>query len=415
MPQPSLPPPAHPDVDSMLSRKFGREVANYFSGSPLNRVSFLRTNHEFISQAFVHPSTNFLLLNNLAPLTKDPSHLAYASHAEISGLTGSNPFEKTEADLIKEFNSSVTLPLVLFLGLDEKKKEGFSHGIYSGVPYFAIDVTPKGTYETEANSVVEAMKEKGLQFHSGRLVMTLDAEDAAIFAQARALLDWNARNPFCGGCGQPTLSIQAGTKRVCPPTDFASLPTAQAGVNPETPNQRAPCATRKGVSNLCFPRTDPTVITAVVSHDGKRLLLGRAKSWPKDWYSALAGFCEPAESVEEAVRREVWEESGVKLGRVVIHSTQPWPYPANLMIGAIAQALPDGEQIHLEHDPELEDARWFSMEEIREALVNGTSALGEPPSPGYKEGNLRLAPSTAIAMQLIKAVSEGFLGESPKI
>ncbi|RAL66433.1 hypothetical protein DID88_006124 [Monilinia fructigena] len=181
---------------------------------------------------------------------------------------------------------------------------------------------PKGTYENEANSLVKAMQEKGLQFQEGRMLTSLEAPEAAIFAQARALLDWNARNPFCGGCGQPTLSINAGTKRVCPPTDFASLSTAQAGTNPATPTQRAPCATRKGVSNLSFPVPIPQ----------------------SSWQYALAGFCEPAESVEEAVRREVWEESGVKLGRVVIHSTQPWPYPANLMIGAIAQALPDGER-----------------------------------------------------------------------
>jgi NAD+ diphosphatase len=117
------------------------------------------------------------------------------------------------------------------------------------------------------------------------------------------------------------------------------------------------------------------------------------------------------------VRREVWEESGVHLGRVVIHSTQPWPYPANLMIGAIGQALPDGEAIHLEHDPELEDAKWVSIEEIKEALRVGTSGLGEPAAEGYKEGNLRLPPKTAIANQLLIAVAGGFLesGEVSKI
>ena len=103
------------------------------------------------------------------------------------------------------------------------------------------------------------------------------------------------------------------------------------------------------------------------------------------------------------------------LGRVVIHSTQPWPYPANLMIGAIGQALPDGEKIHLEHDPELEDAKWFDVEEVREALRVGTSGLGEGPGPEYKEGGLRLPPRTAIAHQLLSAVTGGFLGESPKI
>lgn len=154
---------------------------------------------------------------------------------------------------------------------------------------------------------------------------------------------------------------------------------------------------------------------AVVSHDGKRVLLGRQRRWPQYWYSTLAGFCEPAESVEEAVRREVWEESGVLLGRVVIHSTQPWPYPANLMIGAIAQALPDGEEILLKHDPELEDAKWVELDEVRHALKHGTSGLGEAPGEGYIEGGLRLPGHTAIANQLLVAVVGGFLGGETKI
>lgn len=150
------------------------------------------------------------------------------------------------------------------------------------------------------------------------------------------------------------------------------------------------------------------MIAAVLSHDSKRLLLGRQKRWPPCWYSTLAGFIEPAESVEDAVRREVWEESGVVLSRVLVHSTQPWPYPANLMIGAIGQAAsPEDEVIKLENDPELEDARWFTLEEIQEALKYGTSGLGDPAPEGYKEGSLRLPPPTAIANQLISAVVKG--------
>jgi NAD+ diphosphatase len=435
-PPPSLPDPAHHDLDSMLSRKFGREIANYFSGSPLNRVSFLRSNYEFVSKALTHPTTNFLLLNSLAPLSKDPSQLSFATYEDVKTLIGSNPFANTENERIAAYNSTITLPLVLFLGLDEQKKDGFEYGIYAGTPYFAVDVTPKGTVEKEASRVVETMKERGLSFFTGRMHLTLNAPEgpskspscittrymltnflAAIFAQARALTDWNARNPFCAGCGQPTLSVNAGTKRVCPPTDFGILPTAQVGAasTEAKPYERAPCVTRQGISNLSFPRTDPTVIMAVVSHDAKRVLLGRGKRYPPDWYSTLAGFCEPAESIEEAVRREVWEESGVLLGRVVIHSTQPWPYPANLMIGAIAQALPDGEKIHLEHDPELEDAKWVEMEEIREALRYRTSGIGDQPGPDHKKGELRLPPQTAIAHQLLQAVVNGFLGEAPKI
>jgi NAD+ diphosphatase len=220
------------------------------------------------------------------------------------------------------------------------------------------------------------------------------------------MLDWNTRNPYCAACGYPTLSINGGFKRTCPPKDIA--PAVQS---PERP----PCATRVGISNLCFPRTDPTVIMAVVSADGQRMLLGRQKRWPPHWYSTLAGFLEPAESVEEAVRREVWEESGVHLGRVVIHSTQPWPYPANLMIGAIGQAIPGGENIHLGHDAELEDAKWFTADELREALRVGTSGLGEDPGPEYKEGGLRLPPATAIAHQLITAVANGFASGAPMI
>lgn len=205
------------------------------------------------------------------------------------------------------------------------------------------------------------------------------------------------------------MSVNGGFKRTCPPKDLAKA-VSDAQDAPERP----PCATRTGISNLSFPRTDPTVIMAVVSADGQRMLLGRQKRWPPQWYSTLAGFLEPAESVEEAVRREVWEESGVKLGRVVIHSTQPWPYPANLMIGAIGQAIPTGETIDLGHDPELDDAKWYSLDEIKEALRIGTSGLGEEPGPHYK-GGLRIPPRTAIANQLMDAVVNGFLGGDPKI
>lgn len=114
---------------------------------------------------------------------------------------------------------------------------------------------------------------------------------------------------------------------MCPPTDLSRIRGSQGSTNVEQPvstKERPPCATRQGISNLCFPRTDPTIIVAVVSHDNKRILLGRSKRFPPYFYSTLAGFCEPAESIEEAVRREVWEEAGVTTGRVVIHSTQPW-------------------------------------------------------------------------------------------
>ncbi|KUI65141.1 hypothetical protein VM1G_00862 [Cytospora mali] len=402
--------------DSMLSRKFGRELSNYFAGSPLNRVGFLRGDHVFLRSAFSHPSTRFLLLNELAPLVNEDQnqrHLAWVNYDEVKHFTGPDPFEKSEEQMIKEFNSEEVKPLILLLGLDEGSKlpapandPAFQYKNYNGRPYFAVDVSPRGSSAGAANKIIEAVKAKGCTFFENQRNMGLVASEAAMYASARSLFDWNSRVPFCAQCGQRTLSVNAGTKRTCPPTDMAGGEL----------KERGPCASRQGVSNICFPRTDPTIIVAIVSADGSKILLGRNKRFPPYWYSTLAGFLEPGESIEEAVRREAWEESGVKLSRVVIHSSQPWPFPASLMIGAIAQALPgDGEQIHLGHDPELVDAKWFPVEEVREALTMGVSGLGEPAPPGYKEGGLRLPPQTAIANRLITAVVEGFVGDVAKI
>lgn len=380
-------------------------------GSPLNRVSFLRTDNKFLDAAVTHPSTHFILTRNLEPLAQNPQSLYLSNFAEVKPLIGENPYGKPEEELVSSFNSTKTIPQLVFLGLDEKQKDGFSWNIYSGQPYFALDIAPKGDTKEAAESLISAKEGAGLSFLGGRSYMSLPASMAAIYGQGRALLDWNARNPFCGGCGQPTLSINAGYKRTCPPTDWAGVEGSVGGTTAAEPKKRADCATRKGVSNLCFPRTDPTVIMAVLNPEGTKVLLGRQKRWPPYWYSTLAGFVEPAESIEEAVRREVWEESGITLGRVVIHSTQPWPFPANLMIGAIAQAIPGGDQILLKHDPELEDAKWVPLEEVRHALKHGTSGLDEGPSKEWKEGDLRLPPKTAIAHVLLDALTnEGFMG-----
>ncbi|KAJ5562989.1 hypothetical protein N7461_001750 [Penicillium sp. DV-2018c] len=408
-----IPNPAHTLADSMLSRHFGRETVNYFSSSPINRLSFLRSDHPFLSAALKHPSARFVLLKNLAPLTPSPAQLHYAKYEDVQKLVPRDAFDTPEEEMIKNFDSRKTQATLIFLGLDESLKEGgMAWKIYQGTPYFAVDVTPKGSEEQQsaANDVISAMEAKGLSFFQTRVVMTFSADEAAIYAQARALTDWNTRNTFCGTCGHRTLGVNAGTKRACPPTDVARTAEGETAERPE-------CNTRTTLSNLSFPRTDPTIIVAVVSADGKRVLLGRSKRFPPGWYSTLAGFIEPAESIEDAVRREVWEEAGVTLSRVVIHSSQPWPYPANLMIGAIAQVSdPAHEKISLEHDPELEDARWFEIEEVEEALRIGTSDLSGSAGPDYK-GGLRLPPSTAIANQLIKAAvtAEYFSSEKSKM
>ncbi|KAK0736866.1 NUDIX hydrolase domain-like protein [Apiosordaria backusii] len=399
--------PILPPEDSHLTAKFGRETANYFSGSPLNRLSFLRTDHAFLAPAFKHPSASFLLLDNLAPLIKtdDTTQLAFVSLADIIDNISGQLFEKTEEELIKDFNSEDPEQIVVFLGMDEQgvlsghggsEEEKFKYKEFEGVPYFAVDVSKWGGKE-QLKEKLEKERKAGF-FGGGPRHMGLVAGQAAMYGYARALIDWNARTPFCAQCGQRTLSVNAGTKRVCPPTDRA------AGVG-----ERRECATRGTVSNHSFPRTDPTVIMAIVSEDGSKVLLGRQRRWPKYWYSTLAGFQEPGESIEEAVRREVWEESGVQVGRVVLHSSQPWPFPASLMIGAVGQALPgEGEKIYLGHDAELESAKWFPLDEVKEALAKGTHNMGEQVPKEYVEGALRLPPQTAIANRLINSVVEGW-------
>ncbi|KAG7107951.1 NADH pyrophosphatase like protein [Verticillium longisporum] len=395
---PQLLPPLD-DPQSSLSKKFGRETINYFAGNPVNRLSWLRTDFGFLRTAFQLEETRFLALKNLTPLVDDPNTLSPLTYKELSPVTGEDPFGPSEDDLIKNFDSNENRPVVLFLGLLDDGSVPFEYKGHKGRPYFAVDVTPHGTYAAAAQTFIDEQQARGRQFLEARIHLSLDARSAALYAQARSTIDWNARNQFCGGCGARTLSGHAGFKRICPPTDRA---TAASG----TP--RADCPTRRGVSNLSFPRTDPTMIAAVISADGKRVLLGRQKRYPPHMYSTLAGFLEPGESIEDAVRREVFEESGVRVGRVAIHSSQPWPYPASLMIGAVAQALPDGEAIDLGNDPELEAAHWYPVDEVRLALQLGVGGLGEPAPEGYVEGTLRLPPHTAIANRLLAAVVDGF-------
>ena len=173
MPVPDLPVLA--EENSALSRKFGRETANYFSGSPLNRLSFLRTDHGFLQSAFSHPSAAFLLVNNLCPLvTEDPAHLAFVSNADVVPLTGPEPFAKKEEDLINDFNSEETQPVILFLGVDDKNRltshnagapEEFVYKTYKGSPYFAVDVTPRDNLTEAANALIDAVKARGFSFH----------------------------------------------------------------------------------------------------------------------------------------------------------------------------------------------------------------------------------------------------------
>ena len=158
----------------------------------------------------------------------------------------------------------------------------------------------------------------------------MPASDAALLAHARGLIYWHQRHRFCGKCGSPTETRAAGYMRVC-----------------------THCAAEH------FPRTDPAVIMLVGDQD--RCLMGRRAVWPPGMYSALAGFVEPGESLEESVAREVREEVGIHIRDVCYHSSHPWPFPGSLMLGFYATAV--NTEITVDRN-ELEDARWFHRDDL---------------------------------------------------
>jgi NAD+ diphosphatase len=177
--------------------------------------------------------------------------------------------------------------------------------------------------------------------------------DANLLAHATGLLNWHRRHRFCANCGSPTASAEAGYVRVCPR-----------------------CGTQH------HPRTDPVVITLV--HDDDRVLLGRNANWPENRFSCLAGFVEPGESLEEAVEREVGEEAGITVSDVRYVSSQPWPFPASLMLGF--EATFSGGEPH-PHDRELQAVRWVTRDELRRAAAG--------------EGDMQVPPPLAIARRLM--------------
>jgi NAD+ diphosphatase len=173
----------------------------------------------------------------------------------------------------------------------------------------------------------------------------LPTEEAALGAYAASLLSWHRRHRFCANCGAPTEAVDGGHERRCPACDAHH-----------------------------FPRADPVVIVRVVD-ERDRLLLGRQASWPEGRFSVLAGFVEPGETLEEAVRREVLEESGVLVTEAGYVASQPWPFPSSLMIGF--NALGDGEP--RPGDGELEEVRWFERDQVEAAAAGRGEVLLSPP------------------------------------
>jgi len=219
-------------------------------------------------------------------------------------------------------------------------------GVQEGTALFVCTL-PRERSERLAES------ERAQHLELRAIAASAEPGQAGLAAFARALVHWQSRKRYCGRCGAPTRLLAAG--------------------------HRADCSD-PGCAQQYFPRTDPAVI--VIVHRGTRCLLGRQPGWPERRYSTLAGFVEPGETLEQAVRREVAEESGVEVGACRYLASQPWPFPASLMLGFEAEA--ESEEIRL--DGELSEARWFEAEELH--------ALPE-------RGELVLSPGISIAFHLI--------------
>jgi NAD+ diphosphatase len=300
-----------------------------FAGNPLDRGDVQRRDAEWLEAAARAPQTRFLPLHQLNVL--------------VDALGGVPRLGWLTYDVMRWLE--VDVPPV-FLGIDGE-----------GAAHFAQDISAVHDPNHELSLTA------GLSFQESRTAaMALSGAETGILAQARAQIGWHQRHQFCSVCGERTVQARGGHVRACP-----------------------------ACSADHFPRTDPVAIMLIV--DGERCLLGQSHG-PLvriGMFSALAGFVDQGESIEEAVRRESKEEAGVSVGRVRYHSSQPWPFPSSLMIGCHGVATTTEISI----DPEeMHDVRWFPRDEVLTALT------GAHPT-------LKLPGEIAIAHHLIRAWAEG--------
>ncbi len=282
-----------------------------FAGAPLDRLAAKREDLRFVASLRQRADARWALLARDMPILP-------------KGASPRDPL----------------FPLVALAALGGARFEALLGVDAQGAPVFAASL-PDGAVELIADAS-EGFLDRRTLIVPGRddlelvdlrtiAVQGVVPPDAvAILGQAKAILDWHARHGYCANCGAPTRVAAAGWRRECDA-----------------------CKAQH------FPRTDPVVIMLAV--DGERCLLGRQARFPKGMVSCLAGFVEPGETIEEAVRREIHEESGVECGEVAYVASQPWPFPSSLMIGCLAQAT--SREVVVDRS-ELEDARWFDRAEV---------------------------------------------------
>ena len=303
-------------------------MTHIFAGNPMDRCEAERRDESWIAAAMTKPSTRILVFHKLQILT--------------DSANGASTLVWLESERVVPHLGSV-VPVLL--------------GRQGDIVHFAADVS-----HLPEPSIILGLSATH-QFTDCRMAaMQMAIPETGVIAQARAQVDWHVRHRFCSVCGAHSFARKGGHVRVCPS-----------------------CKAEH------FPRTDPVAIMLVV--DGDRCILGQPKGplVRTGIYSALAGFVDQGESIEEAVRREIMEEAGLKVGSVRYHSSQPWPFPSSLMIGCHAQATTT--DIHMDTE-EMHDVRWFSRDEVLAARA------GTHPS-------LKLPGPIAIAHHLINAWVDG--------
>ncbi|XP_043103847.1 peroxisomal NADH pyrophosphatase NUDT12 [Puntigrus tetrazona] len=315
----------------------------HFNREILERASEKRGDGEWLASRRASPDSVFLLFHALSPLVRP----------------GARSEERVELCKLRSGGVQELLThsrtLELFLGVQKGPE------VDGGPAWFAL-----GTEDDPSELLKD--RDPSSYFLQGTLpgLLRLSDDDAGVLAQARSLLAWHSRYRFCPTCGGETRVEEAGYKRTC---------------------LRAGCRSLQGVHNTCYPRVDPVVIMLVLHPDGKQCMLGRKKIFPPGMFSCLAGFVEPGETPEAAVRREVQEESGLQVGPVRYLSSQAWPMPSCLMIGCHCVAVTTDIKVD---QNEIEEARWFTRQQVMDALVKDQRAVFVPP------------PKQAIAHYLIK-------------
>ena len=308
-------------------------IVNTFAGNPLNRASERRPDADWLKARRDDPDSLALALWNGKPLVEDaPGGYASAKYGAVR-------------------IAYISVPMARDIAASDERL--LLMALWKETAVFAVDL------DGGADPAEGPLRGLGRFEDLRGVALRLPAADAGILATAKSMFEWRRKHSFCANCGQPSAAVDGGWKRVC-----------------------AACRTEH------FPRTDPVVI--MLPTFGEKCLLGRQAVWPKGMYSALAGFLEPGESIEEACAREVKEEAGLSATEVRYHSTQPWPYPSSLMIGLFAEVSDDNAA---PDQTELEEVRWFTRTEIQ-ALLRGE--LSGVFAPG----------ALAIAHQLIKAWAE---------